>query len=299
MPTREAIQSTVSTPEVAKPIPTRTISTRTILRPAAQRSDQASTIKSGPDAVSSTPEESVRLSPQLSALARKEQAYRQREQALKLREKEIEEKLAKATQYEELETKFKSKDFSEAEKLGLNYEEYTQYLLAKQTGEDPTADKFKSLEQKIQDLEKGKEEQAAREYEDTVSEYRREITSLIASNPEFSSVKELGREDAVLQLILDSWEEDGEELSIEQASKDIEDYLVEQGKKFTGLTKFKPAEVESKLPPPRPGPRTLTNQMQPPQGTVQPQKSLQHLSESERYAEARRRVLARRQQQGS
>lgn len=301
MPTREAIVDTIIPKEIEKPIPVRTISTRTqkpnIHANLQENGNQPVTNRSDSAAVSAIPEESVKLSPQLSALARKEQAFRQREQALAQREKDLEAKLAEAEQYGQLKTKMASKDYSEAEKLGLNYEEYVQYKLKQSEGEDPNAAKFKSIEEELKAMKKGQEEKANQEYEETVSEYRKEIASLIASNPDFSSVKELKREDAVLQLILDSWEEDGEELSVEQAAKDIEDFLIDQGKKFSNLPKLKPVEEERKLPPPKPSVKTLTNQMQP-TANSQPQKSLQHLSESERYAEARRRVMARRQQQG-
>ncbi len=95
-------------------------------------------------------------------------------------------------------------------------------------------------------------------------------------------------------------EEDGEEMTVEQACKDIEDFIVEQGKKMTELTKFKAKpEAERKLPPPRPSVNTLTNNMLPPSGEPKPTVSLSDLSESERYAEARRRVQARRQAQGA
>jgi hypothetical protein len=245
--------------------------------------------------------ESVKLSPQLSAIARKEQAFRQREQALKAREAEVEAKLADATKFAELKAKLSAKDYSEIEALGLNYEGYTQYLLAKQNGEPaPETQALKKLEEEVTGLKKAQEESANQQYEETVAEYRKEIKAAVEANPEFASIKELGHEDAVLQLILDSWEEDETELTVEQAAKDVEAYLVEEATKMAGLTKVKsklqPA-VEEKRPLPRPGLKTITNDM-----TVgsekRPAKPLHTLSDSERYAEARRRVLERRAKQG-
>ncbi len=300
MPTNEPVASTmvVAPTTTPQPIPDRVVSTKSVVKPGF--ASQPITDRSEPVAESTTPEESVKLAPQLSALARKEQAFRQRELVLKQREQDLEAKLANAEKFENLQTKIGAKDFSSAEELGLSYEEYTNYLLNKQAGEDPETQKFKALEEKIQALEKGREESATREYEETVAEYRTEITTMVASNPEFSSIKELGREDAVLQLILDSWEEDGEELTIDQACKDIENFIVEQGKQFTSLTKFKPAEVdERKLPPPKTGPRTLTNNMQPSGETKVAKPSYQKMSESERYQAARAEVLRKRQLQGN
>lgn len=296
MPTQQAIVDNLIPKQVEKPIPVRTVSTR-YAKPESKIAGQQ-IIDSSPVAESTKTEESVRLSPQLTALARKEQAFRQKEQALKDREKELEAKLAEATKFESLKTKLSAKDFSEAEALGLSYEDYTKYVLEKQGGENPQETKIKALEAKIEALEKGTEESAASRYEETVSEYKKEIARTVSENPDFSSVKGLKREDAVLQLILDAFEEDDEEISVTEACKQIEEYLVEKGNEFTSLPKFKKTETaqpaqQKELPRPMVG-KTLTNNM-----TVTsekaPQKSLQHLSEAERYAEARRRVLERRE----
>lgn len=297
MPTMEPIVSTVLPKAVEKPIPTRTVSTRVQPRPNV---DQHSNSVEIPAADSATPAESVRLSPQITALARKEQAFRQREQALKERERALEAKLADADQYSQLKTKFASKDYSAAEELGLTYDEHLKYALDKQEGEDPGTKRFKDLEAQIQALKTGQEEKASKEYEETVAEYKKEIAQLVASSADFPLTKKAKKEDAVLQLILDSWEEDSTEMTVEQASKDVETYLKEQRKAWLALDDQPQAEtVETKLSPPKPGTRTITQQMQPSGTEKRPQKSFQHMSESERYAEARRRVLERQQLEGN
>lgn len=292
MPTIEAVASTI-TPKIAeKPIPTITVSTR----PRSVKTDNpGQQIKNDTSAVEDSTaktEESVRLSPQLSAIARKEQAFRQREQALKAREKEIADKLALAEKYEQLKTKMSAQDYSDAEELGLKYEDYTKHILNKQDP-DPKDQKVQELEAKLQSIEKSLEESAATQFEETVAEYKSEISKLVAADPEFSSIKELGREDAVLQLILDAFESDGEALTVAEAAKQVEDYLTDFGKKFTSLPKFKKeTETEKVLPRPVVG-KTLTNDMTA-SSDRKPLKPLHLLSEAERYAEARRRVEARR-----
>lgn len=299
MPTREAVTNTIVPQKEIAPIPERVVITRSTPRP--QNPHQPTTTKEPAAADPATPEESVKLSPQLSAIARKEQAFRQREAVLKQREKDLEAKLAKADQFDQISTKFAAKDYSEAEKMGLSYEEYTKYRLDKMSSEDPQTQALKKLEAEIQAIKTQQEESVSQSFDETVSEYKKEIAKAIAEDPEFSSVKELKREDAVLQLILDTWEEDQVELSVKDACKDIEEFLVEQGKRFSALPKLKtaPAVDERKLPPPKPTVRTLTNSMQPSGEEKKPVVSLQSLSEAERYAEARRRALAKRQQQGA
>ena len=121
MPTHQAIVDTNVPKPVEKPIPTRTVTTRhTMIEPKI--AGQPIT-DSSPAAESAPAEESVKLSPQLTALARKEQAFRQREQALKDRERQLEAELEEAKKYKALQEKLKSKDFSEAEAMGLTYED--------------------------------------------------------------------------------------------------------------------------------------------------------------------------------
>lgn len=302
MPTREAIVNTLIPKEVEKPLPVRVISTKTGPSPKPKTEpvgDQPDTSRSESLVVASTPPaESAKLSPQLSALARKEQAFRQRELAFKEREKSLESRLVEAEQYSKLKAKLSSKDYSELDTLGFNYDEYVQYRIDKQGGEDPHKLAIKKLEDEIEALKKGSEEKSTQEYEETVSEYRKEVNSLAESDPRFSSVKELKRQEAALQFILDSWEQDNEEITVEQALTIVEDYSVEEAKQFSSLSKLKlpvnEAELEKKLPPPKTGLKTLTQQVVA-SSEKKPAKNLQYLSESERYAEARRRVLERKQ----
>jgi hypothetical protein len=206
-------------------------------------------------------------------------------------------KLKDAEQFQSLKTKLSAKDYSEAEALGLNYEEYAQYKVDKLNGEDPKEQRVKALEDEIIALKKGREESAQQAYDDTVKEYKKEISALTLNTPEFASLK--GKyEEHILQNILDSWEEDGEEVTIAQSAKDTLEFLKNEKAELDALFK-KPDEEEigaeeKVLPAPKTGLKTLTQQL-----TVdsekRPLKSLQFLSESERYAEARRRVLERRQ----
>lgn len=299
MPTREAIANTIIPQKVEAPIPTRTVTTRAVPKqPVAKIEDQPNTVRSDAAAEPATTEESVKLSPQLSALARKEQAFRQREQALKDREKQVADDLELAKKYKELKEKLTAKDYSEAEALGLNYDEYAKYKVDKLNGEDPNQEAMKKLTEEIEALKKAREEDAERSFEDTIKEYKKEISSLTDSTPEFQSLK--GKyEEHILQNILDSWETDGVEVTIAQSAKDVLEHLKAEKAELDSLFKTPETAPEAgadkkSLPPPKPGLKTLTQQITT-GSEKRPLKSLQHLSESERYAEARRRVLERRE----
>ncbi len=162
--------------------------------------------------------------------------------------------------------------------------------MEQQSKQDPAQAALKSLEAKVDKLQNDQEQTVSKQYEATVKQYKKEIDDLIAKDENFVTIKEEGLSDAVLQHILDSFHEDGVVLSVEEASKDIEDYLVEQALRMANLTKVKaklapPVEEKKTLPPPvKSGLRTLTNDV-----TSVPTRThnqSQHLSMSERIKQA-------------
>jgi hypothetical protein len=305
MPTREPIVNTMLPKEVEKPIPVRTVQTR--LTPKVKPSGDQPSIDKGPaESVTPPTAESVKLSPQLSALARKEQEFRRKEAAFKEREKSIESKLIDADRFLKFQEKLKAKDYSVAEEMGLEYEGYTNYLLNKR-GQDPQTAEMQKMADELAAMKKSQEDKETEAFEDSKKEYLSRIKELSGST-DFSSIKELGREEAVLQFILDSLDEDEPELkeldfegTIKWAMTIVEMDAVEEGKKFSTLSKLKPKEEPKVEEAPRKQLplKTLTNQVRvesPEQ--LKPLKSLQHMSETERIEEARRRVMARKQTNG-
>jgi hypothetical protein len=245
---------------------------------------------SSSEAPKSTPAETVTLSPQMAALARKEQKFRQQEQALKDREAALAARAEKLAKLEALEAKLASKDYSGLEELGISYEEYTSYLLNKQQTQSPEQQAVKKLAEELESVKKAQADDVAKRFDAAVEERRKAVTALVESNPEYSSIKELKMEEAVIQHILDTWEHDGVDLSPEQAAKEVEEILVEKATQLTSLTKLKPKEAAKELPPLKQGVKTLTNNMQAIGEIKRPQKPLHGMTDSERYAEARKRA---------
>lgn len=273
---------------------TTTITGSQIERPAQVNTKQ----ETNAETVAESPaqEESVKLSPQITAMARKEQAQRKREQTFLQREKAFEAKLADAEKYAQLKTKLAAKDYSAADELGMTYEEYTQYLVDKQAATNPEEQRYKTLEERQTALEKAQEEQTVKEYQQNQALWKQEIAKVVTENEAFSTIKELGMEDAVLRHVNDSFDEDGVELTVEQAAKEIEDALVQRAEKFASVTKIKKRfeEPPKVLGAPKTSPKTITQSM-----TVSSEKASSkpfHLmSESEQIAEAIRRVQALKQ----
>ena len=128
------------------------------------------------------PEESITLSPKISALARADAQRIRKEQALAQREKAFEARLADADKYAQLKSRMASKDFSAAEELGLTNEEYVQYQIQKQSESNPEEQRYRSLEERQNALEKAQEEQAVKEYEANQFLWKQEISKIVAEN---------------------------------------------------------------------------------------------------------------------
>lgn len=241
------------------------------------------------------PEETVQLSPKVSALARKEQAIRKRELELRNKERELEAKLSDSEKYKSLKEKIAAKDYSAAEELGLSHEEYTQHLLKQQESKDPATERYRKIENELESLKKAQEDSSVKEYQANQALWKAEITKVVSENEEFSSIKEMKAEEFVLQHINDSFEEDGTELSAEEAAKEIEAALVARAEKFASLSKIKKKSEDAprSLPPPKAS-KTITQNMT--TTSVKSSTKPMHLmSDSEQWAEATRRYLAQRQ----
>lgn len=237
-------------------------------------------------------EESVTLPAKASALLRKEQAQRQREQALKKRESEFADRLADADKYAQLKAKAANKDFSAAEELGISYDEFVNYKLKQQVEQNPEEQRYLEVRSEIDGLKKAQEEQTLKEYQENQSLWKQEISKTIEKE-EFSTIRDLNAQQMVLDLINDSFDEDGVELTAEQAAKEVEEFLFKKSEKFSSITKLKNKAPEGKvLGPPRASPKTITQNMTVTSKSTPASKPFHLMSESEQIAEAIRRVQA-------
>ncbi len=232
----------------------------------------------------------VTLSPQLTALARREQKFRQQEQAFKAQQAAFEADKAEVANLRDLKAKLAAKDYSALEAEGVTYEEFVQYKLNQDDGSSPEVKAVNELREELNSLKSEQKKNEEKQFEQVKGQYRSDIKALVAQDPQYSSVKEMQAEEHVLQHILDTFEQDNEVLSVAQAAQEVEDQLVLEAEKFSGLSKIKakqtPPEPEKKvLPPPqKTGIKTLTQQIAPSSQTKFQQ--FQHLSPKERLAQA-------------
>lgn len=253
---------------------------------------QSSNNSSSAAVESAKTEETVTLSPQMAALARKEQKFRQQQQATKDKEAALEARAAKVAKLEALEAKLEAGDYSDLDGR-VSYDKYTQWKIDQASSMSPEQQALKEVKAELDTVKKNIQDDISKRFDSAVNERRNAVNALVDKSPEYSGLKTLNMQEAVLQHILQTWEHDNTELSPEQAAKEVKEALKEQANKLAVLREdSSPSQVEDKkqLPPLKQGIKTLTNQMATSGEIKRPVKSFQHMSDTERWAEARRRA---------
>jgi len=250
-----------------------------------------------PSQVETKTEETVKLSPQVAALARREQKFRLQEQQLKKDRESLAAQTQEIAELRAMKEKLAAKDYSGLEGL-VDYNEYSQYQVNKINGSDPVQEEIKKLNEKLNGIEKNSQENITRQFDAAVAERRTAAIELVDKTTEFPRIKKAKAHEAVVQHILDTWEHDSKELTVEQAAKEVEETLLEKAKQWSMLLEEPKEDIpdaKKPLPPLKPGLKTLTNQVT--SGDVKrPMKSLRDMNDNERWAEARRRAEEKLQQ---
>lgn len=236
-----------------------------------------------PEATPEQTKEETPLSTQYAILARKEKALRLKVQELKAKEEALksQENAYKAKEQEYL-NKYIPKDrltqdpLSVLNEAGLTYDQLTQLLLARETQpqqtqsmpqNDPLVKKLeeeiKAIRQAQEDAQKKYVEDQNRAYQEALANMKRETEMLVKDSSDYELVRELGHTQDVVDLIEKTFKDEGILLSVEQAAREVEDYLVEEALKINRLKK-----VQSRLTPPTAAPKQEVSQQQ--QQTVKP-----------------------------
>lgn len=283
-------------PRIAPPAPLKAIAIPSVIaQPTGQVGINRDPSLAGEETLG-TPEESVTLSPQVAALARKEQKFRQKELEIKKREEALEAERAELAGLRSMKAKLEAKDYSGLDGL-VKYDEYTNYLIEKETALTPEQQQLKKHAEEIEGIKAQHLDETKKRFEAAVNERRNAVKELVETKPEFARIKKAKMEEAVVKHILDTWEHENIDLSPEQATKEVADILLEKANEWKALLEDDQPKVEApqesdqkQLPPLKPGIKTLTNNMAATGEIKRPVKSFQFMTDSERYAEARRRA---------
>lgn len=213
---------------------------------------------------------------------RLEQLTRKEKQLHALRKQIDDERKALQSREEDYKTNYIPKNrltedpLSVLNEAGVSYDKLTEMLLSQPNADDPAIktllNKIKAIEDRQEQATKQAAEQTQKQYEQALNQIRNEVKLTVDSAPEFETIKEMGMQDAVVELIEQTFTNEGYLMDIEKAAQEVENHLLEEAYKMAQLKK-----VQSRLQPKQeqnspapaskqnqaPGPiKTLTNSMQ-------------------------------------
>lgn len=274
------------------PIPTQELPVRDANRVTAEEIGALapSTQKHNNDTESKPAEESKQaedpLSTQYAILARKEKALRARMQQQDLAAKAKEEAyLAREAELKAREQEYQSRYISKdsltgpdallkLQEAGLSYDKIVELAmnapkpeeLARMQYEKKIEAELKALKDEQLRTQKSFEDNEVARYTQALNHIRTEAQQLVSSDPQFETIKATGSVGEVVELIEQTFKQDGVLLTVEEAALEVENYLMEEGMKIARLTKIqqrlKPAEKpaeQKQTAQPQQQLKTLTN----------------------------------------
>ncbi len=267
----------------------------------SQSTEAPKSVEATPEAPKAPETPKEPLSSQYAQLARKERALRAKALELKQREDALKPK-TEASQPSFDPTKhipiedFQKNPWKYMQESKVSYDQITKAALeapspeqaAQQQLFDQMQAKITELEGKVNGTQKSWEDNQKTQYQQALSQIKSEVTSLVNQNPEFETITATGSIDDVVELIEKTFQEDGVLLSVEDATKQVEDYLVEEAYKLSQLPKiqkrFKPAPATVEAAPPKTG--------APDPKQSQPSKTLTNAISGSRELTRRERAMA-------
>lgn len=234
------------------------------------------------------------LSSQYAVLARKEKAlrakvqaqeatFKSREDALKAKEEQLKAREVELTSSHIPKNKLTEDTWNTLQENGISYDQLTEMALS-QSAQDPAVRahiqrleanfkaELNAVKQQQEDTRKAYESQQKQSYEQAVNQIRNEAKNLITNNEQFETIAATDSVNDVVELIEETFKQDGILLTVEEAAGQVEEYLMEEAMKLAKLKKIqnklqptpskteaaKPAEakIEGKQPQ-----KTITNTM--------------------------------------
>ena len=192
---------------------------------------------------------------QMAILARKERALRakaqQQEQAIKAeRETWQQEKARLEQRLQELETGYIPKSQLKAEAMELvrrgelSYDEITQEVM---NPTDPRITSYISrlekqvtdLQQKFEKASQSSQEAQTAQYQAAIKQIETDVKNLVKVDPSYEMIKHTNSVRDVVELIEETFKQDGYVMTVEEAAQQVEDYLVEEASKLARVEKIK------------------------------------------------------------
>lgn len=212
------------------------------------------------------------LSPKFAILARKEKQLREMRRQIETEKQAMDAQKAQFASKGGDDSSWKQRlaqdPYGVMLEAGLSADQVASLLLNQPSQEDQKLQtlqmKLSAIEKQQQDVLKNTQDSQKQQYEQAKAQIGKDVQRLVQGNAEgFELIQSQGAHDAVVELIEKTFQDDGYLMDLEEACKEVEDYLTEQA---LGLSKLK--KIQAKLAPPqpteaqKPDPQKPTNQNQ-------------------------------------
>jgi hypothetical protein len=217
---------------------------------------------------------------------------KQREEALKVREAA----LTPSTQFDPSKyverERIKQDALTVLEESGVQYDALTQQILNRQPTDPRVMSSLQQLQEKqakidamLANLEKTQQQRDVEARQAAIKQIRNDAKQLVYTDPEFETVKAMNAVKDVVELIERTYDKDGVILSVEEAAKEVENYLVEEAMKITQIGKIKKRMAAANA-------SQLKSDTKTPQSQQPQMKTLTNATSSTRPLTARERAIA-------
>lgn len=176
-------------------------------------------------------------------------ALSKRQKELFLREQELNSRLNKLKEQEEIEALREANPLEYIKKKGLKFEDLMQKAL--KDGEEPTTEeKLAAIQKRLDDELKAREDEKKKQLEDAekakkdaeqkfIDDYKKKIeTDIKAEADKYELINTQNAFGLVFSVIEENWEKNREVMSIQDAADKVEDYLLVEAKKLLALKKL-------------------------------------------------------------
>lgn len=197
----------------------------------------------------------------------REEIYARKERQIRRMQRELE---SERTQWKTKETDYSTNYINKSRltedpisaltESGITVEKLTELLLNQPNSNDPTVRALRSEMKAIKDAQQRTEEAQKQAVEQQYQQAKKQITTevklMVDADPEFETIKSTGMQEAVVELIEQTFNAEGYLMDISEAAKAVEEHLAEEGYKLaqtrrvqsrlTPQTKTEPAVTSSK-----------------------------------------------------
>lgn len=207
------------------------------------------------------------ISPRFALLAREEK--RLQEERKRLNESRKDPEFQEFLEFKKLKASAKNDPLSVLEKMGLNYDEITDYVISGKHTKDPS---IRALEEKIAQMEKEAQERELNNKkaleEAQLNNFKESIKAVcLEKSDDFELVNIWGAHNLVYNVIQEHYDKTQQVLPIEEAAKKVESYLEKESEKYQGSKKLRKLFGAPDLTANDPEKPTLLEEKQSPQPT--------------------------------